>query len=266
MIIKNVFSLNTIYSVFLAAAAILFSSGCMVGVVHRERIPVVTAQQEYNIEELNDYGEWLNTPEYGNVWRPYVDPDWRPFFHGHWAYTDGEWTWISYEPFGWIVYHYGNWAYTNDLGWVWIPGYGEWSPARVQWLEYDDYVCWAPLPPGRVIWPQPWERSRLDVWVVVRDNDFMSDNIGTRRIDRSILWREPHRGTIFVRRPELNMIQQHTAVPIRPIRIEREKAVVGKREFNRMRIPEPEKQRVDKYRPKVEKEVVRRSGVRRERR
>ena len=75
-------------------------------------------QQGPSIDDFRDdpalasNGEWLDTPEYGAVWRPAnVDEQWRPYYAGRWAYTTAGWAWMSDEPFGWAVYHYGRWAY-----------------------------------------------------------------------------------------------------------------------------------------------------------
>jgi hypothetical protein len=106
----------------------------------------VNVQVSANFSDLNNYGEWVSNAEYGTVWRPDADPEWRPFTYGHWVYSDNEWIWDSDEPFGWIVCHYGNWLYDNNQGWVWVPGY-TWSSARVSWRVTDDEVGWAPLPP-----------------------------------------------------------------------------------------------------------------------
>ncbi len=259
-------TLDIFFSASVALMLSLLLAGCVAGVVYRERPRPAAYQAEYNIEELNQYGEWVYAEDYGNVWRPFVDADWTPFYYGHWAYTDDGWTWISYEPFGWIVYHYGNWVYTPAYGWAWIPGDGKWSPARVQWVQYGDYVCWAPLAPRAVVWPHPWERRDHDVWVVVRSSDFASENIGAHLVDPTSIQWEAHRGAGITRGPELSAIQQRSSVPVQRIRIEREKVVVGNREFHRMRMPDSEKERVEKFRPRIEKEAVKRprqSGERR---
>ncbi len=255
------------YLRYISTGILLLMTGCGSGDVYYEssnRVPMTTVREEYNIDELNRYGEWVYLADYGNVWRPFVDLSWKPFYYGHWTYTDEGWAWISYEPFGWIVYHYGNWIYTPEFGWVWIPSYGKWSPARVQWMQYGDYVCWAPLPFKSVLWPRPWEQSNFDVWMVVRTNEFTSENVGQHRVDRTIVQSEPYRGEIILRRPEPRMIQERSGTEIRPVKINREKVVIGKREFGKMRIPNAENIRIEKYRPKVEKEVIKHPQERKE--
>ncbi len=97
---------------------------------------------------LSPYGEWVNVPNYGHVWRPaHVAADWRPYYYGRWEWTDEGWLWVSDEPWGWAAYHYGRWAYDPYYSWVWVPGY-QWAPAWVTWRYSPDYIGWAPLAPG----------------------------------------------------------------------------------------------------------------------
>jgi hypothetical protein len=114
---------------------------------------------------LGNYGTWVTVPDHGRVWHPRVVAGWSPYSRGEWVWTDQGWTWISGEPYGWAVYHYGDWTFTPNYGWVWIPGY-EWSPARVRWLYYGDYACWAPL---GVRVRDPWVDGRF--WTTVRFRD-----------------------------------------------------------------------------------------------
>src|SRR5256712_5091087 len=95
------------------------------------------------------HGAWLETGDYGYVWRPREaesSRSWRPYTNGRWVYSDAGWTWISEEPFGWATYHYGRWTRLRGIGWVWVPG-NQWAPAWVSWRKSNDYVGWAPLPP-----------------------------------------------------------------------------------------------------------------------
>jgi hypothetical protein len=97
---------------------------------------------------LSPYGEWVDVPPYGRVWRPSnVSADWKPYYYGHWEWTDEGWLWASDEPWGWAPYHYGRWTVAPSLGWVWVPGY-QWAPAWVSWRFSSAAVGWAPLLPG----------------------------------------------------------------------------------------------------------------------
>jgi hypothetical protein len=97
-------------------------------------------------EALQDHGQWVNTPEHGEVWSPSVDRDWRPYSRGRWVNTEYGWTFVADESWGWAPFHYGRWVYYPPYGWVWIPGY-EWAPSWVTWRYGPDYIGWAPLGP-----------------------------------------------------------------------------------------------------------------------
>jgi hypothetical protein len=87
------------------------------------------------VYDLDNYGDWISTPDYGYVWYPRAMPvGWAPYRAGYWRYYGGwGWTWISYEPWGWVPYHYGRWAWYSSR-WCWVPtvsvGWG-WSPHQV---------------------------------------------------------------------------------------------------------------------------------------
>lgn len=109
----------------------------------------VASYQDF-YDALAPYGEWINDPDYGYVWVPDVDRDFRPYYtNGYWAQTEeyGN-TWVSNYDWGWAAFHYGRWTYDNSYGWVWIPG-TEWAPAWVNWRSSDNnYYGWAPMGPG----------------------------------------------------------------------------------------------------------------------
>src|SRR5262245_63445641 len=70
---------------------------------------------------LAQYGSWRPHPRFGDVWVPHgVPPDWRPYEHGQWVYTDEwGWYWVSDDVeanWGWVVYHYGRWAFEPGIG------------------------------------------------------------------------------------------------------------------------------------------------------
>ena len=72
--------------------------------------------------ELRNYGEWVNAPEYGTVWRPYVATGWSPYVYGQWSWISPYgWTWVSSEPWGWYPYRGGNWVTVSGFGWCWYP-------------------------------------------------------------------------------------------------------------------------------------------------
>ncbi len=99
-------------------------------------------------DDLSPYGTWMDYPGYGQMWRPSVDGDFRPYLtNGYWDYAGDSWTWMSNYSWGWAPFHYGRWLYDDFYGWLWLPGY-DWSPAWVNWGISGGYYAWAPLMPG----------------------------------------------------------------------------------------------------------------------
>src|SRR6266849_2682606 len=74
-------------------------------------------------EDLDQYGDWRETPRYGHVWVPHdVPPDWAPYSTGRWMWDPYyDWTWVDDAPWGWAPYHYGRWV-NEDGFWGWAPG------------------------------------------------------------------------------------------------------------------------------------------------
>ncbi|MDD5542679.1 MAG: FecR domain-containing protein [Acidobacteriia bacterium] len=74
-------------------------------------------------EDLDTYGTWHATPEYGSVWFPTsVAQGWAPYRFGHWVWVEPwGWTWVDDAPWGFAPFHYGRWVFIDDT-WGWIPG------------------------------------------------------------------------------------------------------------------------------------------------
>ena len=74
-------------------------------------------------EDLDDYGAWQATGDYGPVWYPrQVAAGWAPYHYGHWAWVEPwGWTWVDDMPWGFAPFHYGRWAFINSR-WGWCPG------------------------------------------------------------------------------------------------------------------------------------------------
>lgn len=113
----------------------------------------------WGAEDLDAYGDWSHTDDYGWIWRPHPTTvstfsDWAPYRYGHWSWCPPYgWTWIGYEPWGWAPYHYGRWVYHNGY-WAWSPRsqfYKKrswWRPALVAFvfdISFGNDVCWYPL-------------------------------------------------------------------------------------------------------------------------
>ena len=128
--------------------------------------------------DLDRYGAWQPTREYGPVWFPYgVAPDWAPYSDGYWANIGG-WgpTWVDSAPWGYAPFHYGRWAFIGGR-WGWCPGgyvaRPVWAPALVAWYGGPGWGLvasggrplygWVPLG-----WREPyypgWRRCSSNCW------------------------------------------------------------------------------------------------------
>ncbi len=91
------------------------------------------------VQDLDAYGDWSDSPEYGAVWVPRaVAADWAPYRTGHWAWVaPWGWTWIGHEPWGFAPFHYGRWVRVHGA-WAWVPGTRiarpVYAPALVAWV------------------------------------------------------------------------------------------------------------------------------------
>ncbi len=205
-----------------------------------ERRP--TASYDTFYTQLDRYGDWRETSDYGYVWQPRQAQSrtWRPYTDGHWVYTDAGWTWVSEEPFGWATYHYGRWTRLRNIGWVWVPG-DEWAPAWVSWRKSNDYVGWAPLPPearfDRGTGIHNWSDSYYDVgpdqYCFVETKQF-----GAPRLENAVIPSERNvtivnqttnvtnitynNTTIVNQGPIYDEIRTQTQQPIERLRLERE--------------------------------------------
>ncbi len=123
-------------------------------------------------EDLDQYGNWEDVPDYGQVWVPNEADDWAPYRDGNWVYEPYYgWTWVGYEPWGWAPYHYGRWFWYGN-SWAWWPGpvggfYRPfWSPAYVSFFGWGSgwgfgvgFGGWGGfgwLPIGPCDWFHPW--------------------------------------------------------------------------------------------------------------
>jgi len=131
----------------------------------------------WGAEDLDAYGDWAYTSDYGWIWRPHATTiniynDWAPYRYGHWVWCPPYgWTWVGYEPWGWAPYHYGRWVYYGGY-WAWCPRsayfryHSWWRPALVVFVNVGDNYCWYPLryhqrDPHSRYYNQPGRLSRL---------------------------------------------------------------------------------------------------------
>jgi hypothetical protein len=136
--------LNKIWGIALLAFTLILSAPHTS--IAQQEGEYISDQEFY--DELQPYGTWIYDPQYGNVWIPDVEEDFRPYAtRGYWAMTSYGNTWVSDYPWGWATFHYGRWHFDNYYGWEWVPG-NEWAPAWVSWRDGGGYYGWAPMEPG----------------------------------------------------------------------------------------------------------------------
>ncbi|MEP4079782.1 DUF6600 domain-containing protein [Haloferula sp.] len=125
-------------------------------------------------DELEPYGDWFETPDYGYVYQPTViiqNRYWRPYTYGKWVCSNLGWTWRSDEPFGWATFHYGRWAQISGRGWCWVPG-SEWAPSWCAWRQGGGHVGWAPLPPETLAYRSRGWGANVDVELGIASGSF----------------------------------------------------------------------------------------------
>lgn len=73
-------------------------------------------------EDLDEYGGWRDTPDYGTVWFPHTTVvGWAPYRYGHWVWiSPWGYTWVEDEPWGFAPFHYGRWVVVGGV-WGWVP-------------------------------------------------------------------------------------------------------------------------------------------------
>ena len=156
-------------------------------------------------QDLDAYGQWENTPDYGNVWAPNVAADWVPYYDGRWAWEPyWGWTWVSYEPWGWAPYHYGRW-FCRGSRWCWWPGnryWGArpfWAPAYVSFLGFGGRnrgfglgfgfgsIGWCPLGPFDRAFPWWGHRNGYNSVGITHVTNINNINRGVRPLGNTSL-------------------------------------------------------------------------------
>ncbi len=128
------------------------------------------------IRELDEYGSWETTYEYGRVWYPRnVSYDWAPYRYGRWSWVSPwGWTWVDDAPWGFAPSHYGRWVRVGGR-WAWYPGQyvgrPVYAPALVTFFGGNGWsinasigptYSWVPL--GRNEPYAPWYSYSRDYW------------------------------------------------------------------------------------------------------
>jgi hypothetical protein len=197
--------------------------------------------QHYNINfqvfynQLSPYGQWVDNPDYGNVWIPNAGPDFAPYSTGgYWIMTDYGWTWLSDYSWGWAPFHYGRWSYDNAFGWFWVPDY-EWGPAWVNWRSSEGYYGWSPMEPGVSISMSfgMGYNSHYDHWNFVSYRNFGRSNINRYYVNRDDHDRIVRNSTVinntyidnsrhstYVTGPSRDDVQRVSGRKVRPVTIQ----------------------------------------------
>lgn len=144
-------------------------------VAERENAALASTTRRYvspamtGYQDLDAYGDWNSTSEYGAVWYPRsVADDWAPYRFGRWAWVaPWGWTWVDQSPWGFAPFHYGRWVHVRNR-WGWVPGSyiarPVYAPALVAWIGNPGWsvgfrsgaapaVGWFPLAPREVYVP-----------------------------------------------------------------------------------------------------------------
>lgn len=123
-------------------------------------------------QDLNQYGNWEQDQDYGNVWYPTtVVAGWAPYSLGHWVWIGPwGWTWVDSMPWGFAPYHYGRWAFLHGRwGWLPCPPHARpiYAPALVAFVGIGrgGPVGWFPLGPHEVY--NPWYRASRNYYTNV---------------------------------------------------------------------------------------------------
>jgi len=251
--------------IILLSLGIAALSSCTVTYTHPRPVPppdepeVVYVQEEPNphldaFPVLEPYGHWVYVHEAGWAWHPDVDTAWRPYYYGHWSWSDYGWTWVSYEPYGWAVYHYGNWSMDPRFGWVWFPNY-EWQANCVTWVVYQDYIAWAPSPYRGYSVGDPW-MSRYDyAWNVCHVMNFTHHFVGDYRVRdfRPKVHKNPH--YVMTRAPEVTYIYQRPGSQVARVHIKTVPARGNKYGLKQLDLPPQERARIKGYETRANQEL-----------
>jgi hypothetical protein len=130
----------------------------------QSRSAMYLAPDVVGYDDLDDYGQWSNDPNYGNIWFPtQVAYGWAPYHQGHWDWiSPWGWTWVDDAPWGYAPFHYGRWVSVGGR-WGWIAGpvnvRAVYAPALVVFVGggfgggFGGNVGWFPLGPREVYVP-----------------------------------------------------------------------------------------------------------------
>lgn len=173
-------------------------------------------------EDLDEYGGWRPTPDYGTVWFPHVTVvGWAPYHYGHWAYiAPWGYTWVDDAPWGFAPFHYGRWVVVGGV-WGWVPAPPRpvvvgvayvrpvYAPALVAWVGGPGFavgvgggggfaagvsVGWFPLGPREVYAPS----------YPVSRNYWTNVNVSNTRVETTVV--NNYYNTVVVNKTVVNNV------------------------------------------------------------
>lgn len=196
----------------------------------------VTVSVQVFYDELSPYGHWVNYPNYGYVWIPFVGVDFMPYSTGgYWTYTMYGWTWVSTYRWGWAPFHYGRWDFDPYYGWFWVPGY-EWGPAWVIWRRCPGYYGWTYLRPGhnhRHFSDNSYYGPRKNDWTFIEDKNMGRENseshYAPRTNNESLIsnstiidntYEDKAHNVTYIKGPSKEEFEKNTGIAIKTVTIE----------------------------------------------
>jgi hypothetical protein len=213
-------------------------------------------------EDLDWYGNWNETSEYGPVWIPSSLPaGWAPYKLGRWAWVQPwGWTWIDDQPWGFAPFHYGRWAIFRG-GWVWVPGSilhrPVYAPALVAFVGAshggairNGNFQWFPLGPREAYVP-PYQASRE----YIRKVNIRHVEIGNHETIEAPKVQYAHRDA-YRDPPQVfaQVLQQLFTAAVRNDEERKQKAVTAERRQTEVRrAPKEQKERKEQKLQKVRK-------------
>jgi hypothetical protein len=220
-------------------------------------------------EDLDWYGNWNETSEYGPVWIPSSLPaGWAPYKYGRWAWVQPwGWTWIDDQPWGFAPFHYGRWASFRGV-WVWVPGSilhrPVYAPALVAFVGagHDGAIRngnfrWFPLGPREPYVP-PYQASREYIRKVNIRHVRVDDHQTIEAPNVQYVHRDAYRAQGDANRdpPQVfaQVLQQLFTAAVRNDEERKQKAVTAeRRQAEVRRAPKEQKERKEQKLQKVRK-------------
>jgi hypothetical protein len=150
------------------------------------------SEEVIGYEDLDEYGNWDDAPEYGHVWYPTsIAVGWSPYHNGHWGWVGAYgWSWVDDAPWGFAPFHYGRWVSVRGR-WGWCPGRIDvrpvYAPALVAFVGGGVNVSVGFGGGGPIGWfPLGWGEPYIPSYHVSR-NYFTQVNVSNTVINNTVI-------------------------------------------------------------------------------